>query len=74
MLQLEARTDPTPVPFDEVKASIGDTVFSARRMEEYTRYLNELLSEADIEWRDEGLRLAYEEFDMEQLVTAGAGN
>lgn len=74
VLRLEARTDPTPVPFDEVKASIGDTVFSDRRLQEYTRYLTGLRSEADIEWKDEQLRRAYEEFELEQLVSSGAGN
>lgn len=74
VLQLEARTEPTPIPFDEVKASIGDTVFSDRRMQEYTRYLGELRSAAVIEWKDEQLRRAYEEFELEQLVTPGAGN
>ena len=75
VLQLEDRTDPTPIPFDDVKQGIGDTVFSDRRVQEYTRFLTELRDQADIEWKDEQLRHAYEEFELEQLITApGAGN
>ena len=75
VLQLEARTDPTPIPFDDVKRSIGDTVFNDRRVREYTRFLTELRDQADIEWKDEQLQHAYEEFELEQLISApGAGN
>ena len=75
VLQLEARTDPTPIPFDDVKRSIGDTVFNDRRVREYTRFLTELRDQADIEWKDEQLQRAYEEFELEQLISApGAGN
>ncbi len=75
VLQLEARTNPTPIPFDDVKRSIGDTVFSDRRVQEYTRFLTELRDQADIEWKDEQLQRAYEEFELEQLISApGAGN
>ena len=75
VLQLEARTDPTPIPFDDVKRSIGDTVFNDRRVREYTRFLTELRDQADMEWKDEQLQRAYEEFELEQLISApGAGN
>ena len=75
VLQLEARTDPTPIPFDDVKRSIGDTVFNDRRVREYTRFLTELRDQADIEWKDEQLQRAYEEYELEQLISApGAGN
>ena len=75
VLQLEARTDPTPIPFDDVKRGIGDTVFNDRRVREYTRFLTELRDQADIEWKDEQLQRAYEEFELEELISApGAGN
>jgi peptidyl-prolyl cis-trans isomerase SurA len=74
VLQLEARTEPTPLPFDEVKDSIMDSVFNDRRWEEFNRYLGELRSEAVIDWKDEDLRLAYERFEPERASPPRTNN
>jgi peptidyl-prolyl cis-trans isomerase SurA len=74
VLQLEARTEPTPLPFDEVKDSIMDSVFNDRRWEEFNRYLDELRSEAVIEWKDEDLERSYEEYEPQRVSPPRAGN
>ena len=66
VLQLEARTEANPLPFDEVKNSIMDSVFNDRRWEEFNRYLKELRSDAVIEWKDEDLRRAYERYEPQR--------
>ncbi len=62
VIKLEARTEPTPSPFDDVRETIADSIFNARRAAEYARYIADLREEADIEWKSEGLREAYDEF------------
>ena len=74
VLQLEARTEPTPLPFEEVKDSIMDSVFNDRRWEEFNRYLKDLRSEAIIQWRDEELQRAYEQYEPQRESPPPAGN
>ena len=74
VLQLEARTEATPLPFDEVKDSIIDSVFNDRRWEEFNRYLRDLRNEAVIEWKDEELRLAYERYEPQRESPPRQGN
>jgi len=66
LLKLEARTEQTPLPFDEVRDAIADNVFSDRRMDEYVQYLDRLRAEAIIEWNDDVLLQAYEAFAAER--------
>ena len=66
ILRLEARTEANPLPFDEVKDSIIDSVFNDRRWEEFNRYLRDLRSEAAIEWKDEELQRAYERYEPQR--------
>ena len=66
VLKLEARTDPTPLPFEEVRDAIADNVFSDRRIEEYAQYVDRLRAEAIIEWKDEAILRAYETFATER--------
>ncbi|MCY3842057.1 MAG: peptidyl-prolyl cis-trans isomerase [Acidobacteria bacterium] len=74
VLLLEARTEATPLPFEEVKNSIMDNVFNDRRWEEFTRYLEELRGEAVIDWKDEELRRAYERYEPERTSPTRPGN
>ena len=61
ILKLESATQPTPTPFDEVRESILNNVFSERRLRALDEYLNKLRDEAIIEWKDEGLKSLYDE-------------
>ena len=74
VLLLEARTEANPLPFDDVKDNIMDSVFNDRRWEEFNRYLDELRSEAVIEWKDEDLRRAYERYEPERTSPTRPGN
>ena len=62
VIKLEARTEPTPAAFEDVRDTIADSIFNARRAAEYARYIADLREEADIEWKSEPLREAYDEF------------
>ena len=62
VIKLEGRTEPTPTPFEDMRETIGDSIFNARRATEYARYIANLRDEADIEWKDDRLREAYDEF------------
>lgn len=74
VLQLEARTEANPLPFDEVKNSIMDSVFNDRRWEEFNRYLEQLRSEAAIEWKDDELQRAYEQYEPQRVSPPRANN
>ena len=74
VLQLEARTEATPLPFDEVKNNIMDSVFNDRRWEEFNRYLAELRGDAVIEWKDEELQRAYEQYEPQRTSPPRANN
>ena len=59
--KLESATEATPRPFEQVRVTIVDRVFGDRRLVAYDALLEKLRSEAIIEWKDEGLRQAYEQ-------------
>ena len=59
--KLESATEAMPRPFEEVRDTIADGVFNDRRRAEYGTLLEKLRREAIIEWKDEGLRQAYEQ-------------
>ena len=61
ILKLGSATEPTPTPFDDVRESILDNVFNERRVRALDEYLNNLRTEAIIEWKDEGLKILYDE-------------
>lgn len=63
VLRLEARTQPEPRPFEEVRDRISENVFNDRRLAEYARYLDRLRSEADFEWKDDRIRQAFEDYE-----------
>ncbi len=74
VLQLEARTEADPLPFDEVKNNIMDSVFNDRRWEEFNRYLEQLRSESVIEWKDDELERAYEQYEPQRVSPPRANN
>ena len=59
--KLESATQATLRPFEQVRGTIADSVFSDRQLAAYEALLEKLRSEAIIEWKDEGLRQAYEQ-------------
>ena len=68
VLLLVERIQPSARPFDEVKEGIIENVFNDRRIQEFDRYLDELRTNAVIEWKDDELRRAYEQYEAEQAV------
>ena len=63
VLRLEARTQPEPTPFEEVRERISENVFNDRRLAEYARYLGRLRSEADFDWKDDRLKQAFDDYE-----------
>jgi len=70
IVRLEARTEPVVLPFDDVRDDISNNVFNDRRLNEFERYLDQLRSEAVIEWKNDELRQIYEQFRAEQADSA----
>jgi len=66
ILQLVERTEPTPLPFDEVRDMIGNSVFSERRVKEFRSYIDRLRNEAVIEWKDAQLEEFFLSYDSER--------
>ena len=62
ILTLEARVDDTVQSFEDVRDEISTSVFNDRRLAEYADYLESLRDEAIIDWKNEELRQAYEEY------------
>ncbi len=74
ILRLEARTEPAPTPFEEVRDQISENVFNDRRLAEYARYLDQLRTEADFEWKNERLRQAFQAYEEVRAARlAGSG-
>ena len=74
ILRLEARTEPAPTPFEEVRDQISENVFNDRRLAEYARYLDQLRTDADFEWKNERLRQAFEAYEEVRAARlAGSG-
>ena len=74
VLRLEARTEPEPTPFEEVRDQISQNVFNDRRLTEYARYLDQLRTDADFEWKNERLRQAFEAYEQVRAARlAGSG-
>lgn len=73
IVRLEARTEPVLLPFDEVRDNISNNVFNDRRLSAFSRYLEELRSEAVMEWKNDELRLVYEKFRADEANSAPSG-
>lgn len=63
VLKLEARSQPEPQPFEEVREAISQNVFNDRRLAEYASYLDRLRTEADFEWKNERLKHAFDDYE-----------
>ena len=73
VLRLEARTEPEPRPFEEVRDEISQNVFNDRRLAEYARYLDRLRGEADMEWKNERLQQAFEDYEAVRAARLAGG-
>jgi len=60
ILKLEARTETKVKTFEEARGEIADRVADSKRLAELEKYLDRLREQADIEWRNEELKKAYE--------------
>ena len=67
--KLESATEATPRPYEQVRDTIANGVFNDRRVAAYDTLVEKLRREATIEWKDEGLRQAYEQW----LAEMGSG-
>ena len=73
VLRLEARTAPEPRPFEEVRDQISENVFNDRRLAEYARYLDQLRGDADLEWKNERLQQAFEDYETVRASRLAGG-
>ena len=73
VLRLEARTQPEPRPFEQVRDEISQNVFNDRRLAEYGRYLDRLRSDADLEWKNDRLRQAFEDYEAVRATRLAGG-
>ena len=71
--KLESETDAAPRPFEEVRDRIANNVFNDRRLAAYDEFLDKLRTEAIIEWKDETLQKAYEQW-LGQLRSGTQGS
>ncbi len=60
MFQLESATPVSFQPFEDVRSEIADRVFNERRRVEFNGFMEELYTDAIIEWKSDSLREAYE--------------
>lgn len=60
LIKLESSTGGVPEPFEDVKDSLAQKMFSEQRVEEVDKYLRELREQAIIEWKNDDLKAAYE--------------
>ncbi len=60
LIKLESATLAVPKPFDDVRGTIAEKIFSDRRVEEVNKYLGELRAQAIFDWKNDELKAAYE--------------
>lgn len=60
ILKLEAKTESSPIPFDDIRESIVQSVAESRQAKALNDYLDRLREAAIIEWKDDNLKQIYE--------------
>jgi peptidyl-prolyl cis-trans isomerase SurA len=60
LLKLESRTDRKVLSFADAREQISDKVFQQKRRGEMLNYLTKLREQAIIEWKNDGIKQAYE--------------
>jgi len=71
MLRLESRTEAEPLPFSQVRSQILQKIRFERVDAETDRYLDTLLEQAQIDWKDENLRAVYQKMVAERAKGTG---
>ena len=62
IVMLEERTSAVADSFENVRDDIANSVFNDRRTGQYAEYLETLRDEATIEWKNDDLRRAYDDY------------
>ena len=70
ILKLDSRADTQPKPFDDVRDQIAQKFYEQRVDGETQKYVQKLLAQALIEWKDQGLKDMY---DKQVSEMKGAG-
>jgi parvulin-like peptidyl-prolyl isomerase len=60
LFRLESKTQPEPLPLDEVRDKILQKIFNERMDVERQKHIEKLRSQALIEWKDDGYRQMYD--------------
>jgi peptidyl-prolyl cis-trans isomerase SurA len=71
MLKLESRSEAKPRPFGEVRQEILQKMRLERGDAELAKYLDGLLARAQIEWKDDSYRAAYQKLIEERAKRSG---
>lgn len=61
VLKLESRSAAEILPFDKAREDISNRVFTAKRTEEFQKYLDKLRAQSIIEWKNQELKKAFEQ-------------
>jgi peptidyl-prolyl cis-trans isomerase SurA len=69
ILKLESKTAAETLPFAQAREEISNRVFTAKRQEEFQKYIEKMRSQAIIEWKNKDLEKAYN--DGIQQMKAG---
>jgi peptidyl-prolyl cis-trans isomerase SurA len=71
ILKLETITPTQVMPLDQAREQISERVFTDKRRAEFQKYLQKLRAQAIIEWKNEGVRKAFEEGVKQQAAATG---
>jgi peptidyl-prolyl cis-trans isomerase SurA len=72
LLKLESRDAPQVTPFEQAREDISNRVFTDKRREEFSKYLERARMEAIIEWKNADLKRAFEEGVVQAKAAASA--
>ncbi len=62
VFRLDALTEAQALPFEQARNQIADRVYAERRAGEFEKYMKRLRAQAIIEWKNEELHQAYDQF------------
>ena len=74
ILKLETKTESTRKAFADVNDELSQKVYESRLTSETWKFLVKLRQQALIEWKDEGMKQAYEKELAERIKTMGQGH
>ena len=71
IFKLESRTQPAPLPLEEVRGDISRQLAEKKSQGELVKYVEQLRAQAKITWRHDELRKAYDQPLAQRLERAG---